>query len=103
VTHFIDTVFATYSTYYREGGHGRFRYFTLWSDNCGEQFKNKFHFGWGSAFLQKYKLNAIYFNFFAPGHGKGICEVKVATASMHVPRLPYTGLVFFLPGIFVCT
>ena len=32
VTHFIDTVFATYSNYYRTGGHGCIRYFSLRSD-----------------------------------------------------------------------
>ena len=74
VTHFIGKAFATYSAYYRDNGHGQIRYFTIWSDNCRDQFKNKFHFGWGSAFLQKYKLNAIFFNFFAPGHSKGICD-----------------------------
>ena len=74
VTHFIESVFEIYSKYYRDNEHGRIRYFSLWSDNCGEQFKNKFHFGWGSSFLRKYYLDAIFFNYFAPGHGKGICD-----------------------------
>ena len=74
VTKFIDTVFQLYSTYYRDGKHGRIRSLSLWSDNCGEQFKNKYHFGWGSAFLREYKLDTIFFNYFAPGHGKGICD-----------------------------
>jgi len=76
VTKFIDTVFQLYSTYYRDGKHGRIRSLSLWSDNCGEQFKNKYHFGWGSAFLREYKLDTIFFNYFAPGHGKGICDSK---------------------------
>ena len=47
VTHFNNTVFATFYKYYWEGGQGHIWYFRLWSDNCGEQFKNNFHFGWG--------------------------------------------------------
>ena len=48
--------------------------FCLWSDNCGDQFKNKYHFGWGSAFLQQegilneYKHNrvAVFGNYKIP-------------------------------------
>ena len=94
VTHFLETVFEIYSRYYRDGAHGRIRYFSLWSDNCGEQFKNKFHFGWGSEFLRKHYLSGIFFNFFAPGHGKGICDSEgginkhaVAHAALHGTRL----------------
>ena len=94
VTHFLETVFEIYSRYYRDGAHGRIRYFSLWSDNCGEQFKNKFHFGWGSEFWRKHYLSGIFFNFFAPGHGKGICDSEgginkhaVAHAALHGTRL----------------
>ena len=94
VTKFISTVFEVYSSYYRQGGHGRIKYLSLWSDNCGEQFKNRYHFGWGSIFLRKFRLSAIFFNFFAPGHGKGICDSEggvskhaVADAALHGAKL----------------
>ena len=39
VTHFINTVFATYWNYCWTEGHGCIHYFSLWSDNYREQFK----------------------------------------------------------------
>ena len=56
------------------------------------QLKNKIHFGWGSAFLQKYRLNAI-------GMARVFDIMRGASASMLVPRLPYTRLDFLLPEI----
>ena len=53
-------------------------------------------FGWGAAFVQQQGLLAIYifFNFFAPGHGKGICDSEggvakhaVALAALHQVKL----------------
>lgn len=51
-------------------------------------------FGWGSAFVQQQGLLAIFFNFFAPGHGKGICDSEggvakhaVALAALHQVKL----------------
>jgi len=51
-------------------------------------------FGWGAAFVQQQGLLAIFFNFFAPGHGKGICDSEggvakhaVALAALHQVKL----------------
>ena len=43
-------------------GHGHIKFLSLWSDNCGDQFKNKYHFSWGSAFVKEEGLLAIFFN-----------------------------------------
>ena len=48
VTLFVETIFQIYQDKSIEVEHGRIKYLSLWSDNCGDQFKNKFHFGWGS-------------------------------------------------------
>ena len=97
VTHFIETVFETYSTYYRDNKHGRIRSLTLWSDNCGEQFKNKYHFGWGSAFLRKHHLDTLFFNYFAPGHGKGICDSEGGINKHAVAAAALSGVVLVTP------
>ena len=83
-----------YSNYYRDNEHGRIQYLSLWSDNCGEQFKKKFHFGWGSYFLRNFHLDTIFFNYFVPGHGKDICDSEggiskhaVACAALHGEKL----------------
>ena len=98
VTFFIEHIFNIYNEKSIDGLHGRLKYLSLWSDNCGDQFKCKYHFGWGSGFLSKKGLFAIFFNFFAPGHGKGICDSeggiakhKVSAASLHGENLisPY--------------
>ena len=98
VTLFVETIFQIYQDKSIEGEHGRIKYLSLWSDNCGDQFKNKFHFGWGSRFLRQKGLLGIFFNFFAPGHGKGICDSEggiskhaVSDAALHGANLitPY--------------
>ena len=59
---------------FKAAGHGRIKFLSLWSDNCGDQFKNKHHFGWGSAFLQqegilneyKHNIVAVFGNYKIP-------------------------------------
>jgi hypothetical protein len=98
VTLFIETVFRVYYDKQTKAGCGRPKYLSLWSDNCGDQFKNRYQFGWGSMFLRKFGLWGMFFNFFAPGHGKGICDSEggiskhaVANAALHGAKLssPY--------------
>jgi hypothetical protein len=90
VTKFIETILKVYTKIFEEAGNGHPRFLSLWSDNCGDQFKNRYHFGWGSQFLEEKELNAMFINFFAPGHGKGICDSEggiakhaVANAALH--------------------
>ena len=73
---FIYAIFEIYNYKSKADGHGHIKFLSLWSDNYGDQFKNKYHFVWGSAFVQQEGLLAMFFNFFAPGHGKGICDSK---------------------------
>ena len=74
VTYFIEHIFDLYNKRSKQEGHGRIKYLSMWSDNCGEQFlKCKYHFGWGSGFLQSRGLLALWFNYFAPGHHKTCC------------------------------
>ena len=98
VTFFIEHIFDLYNERSKEEQHGRIKSLSMWSDNCGEQFKCKYHFGWGSGFLQSRGLLALWFNYFAPGHGKGICDSEggiakhaVADANIHGENLlnPY--------------
>jgi len=98
VTLFIQTIFDIYNNKSKAEGYGRIKFLSLWSDNCGDQFKNKYHFGWGSGFLDNEGLLAIFFNYFAPGHGKGLCDSEggvskhaVALAALHGSKLisPY--------------
>ena len=55
------------------------------------QFKNKYHFGWGSSFIKNYILNAIYFNCFVPGHCKGKCNSKGGINKHTVARQALNG------------
>ena len=71
VTQFLKPVFEIYSKYYRDGAHGQIKYLSLWSDNCGEQFKNKFHFGWGSEFLREVLSIRHILQLFSTWTGKG--------------------------------
>ena len=87
----IHTIFDIYHNKSKAAGHGRIKFLFLWSDNCGDQltFKNKYHFGWGSAFLQQegilneYKHNrvAVFGNYTIQilyqvfGTVSGICKV----------------------------
>ena len=82
VTRFIHTIFDIYNDKSKASAHGHIKFLSLWPDNCGDQFKNKYHFGRGSAFLQEQGLLAIFFNFFAPGHGKGICDSEGGVAKL---------------------
>ena len=74
VTQLIHTIFNIYNNKSKAAGHGRIKFLSLWSDNCGDQFKKKYHFGWGSAFLQQegilneYKHNrvAVFGNYKIP-------------------------------------
>ena len=52
-SYLIHTIFDIYNNKTKAAGHRRIKFLSLWSDNCGDQFKNKYHFGWGSAFLQQ--------------------------------------------------
>ena len=76
---------------------GVIRSLTLWSDNCGEQFKNKYHFGWGSAFLRKHHLDTLFFNYFVPGHGKGICDSEGGINKHAVAAAALSGVVLVTP------
>lgn len=90
VTKFIETVLAQYYVMQQNFGFGSPMIISFWSDNCGDQFKNKYHFGWGSRYLESKELLALFVNYFAPGHGKGICDSEggiakhaVANAALH--------------------
>jgi hypothetical protein len=39
VTQFIHTIFEIYNNKSKADGHGRIKFLSLWSDNCGDQFK----------------------------------------------------------------
>ena len=64
-SYLIHTIFDIYNNKTKAAGHRCIKFLSLWSDNCGDQFKNKYHFGWGSAFLQQegilneYKHNRV--------------------------------------------
>jgi hypothetical protein len=90
VTKFIETVLSGYFQMQQNFGFGTPLLLSFWSDNCADQFKNKFHFGWGSRFVESKELQALFVNYFAPGHGKGICDSEggiakhaVANAALH--------------------
>ena len=90
VTKFIETVLAQYYVMQQNFGFGSPMIISFWSDNCGDQFKNKYHFGWWSRYLESKELLALFVNYFAPGHGKGICDSEggiakhaVANAALH--------------------
>jgi hypothetical protein len=55
----IETIFDEYSNIQENAGHSRPLKVYLWSDNCREQFKNKFQFGWGSRFLAAQNLEFL--------------------------------------------
>ena len=63
VTFFIGHIFDLYNDRSKQGQHGRIKYLSMWLDNCGEQFKCKYHFGWGSGFLQSRGLLAVWYNY----------------------------------------
>lgn len=90
VTKFIETIYQVYLEKFENAGRGKPKLFSFFSDNCADQFKTKYHFAWGSDFLQEKDFDAIFFNYFAPGHGKGICDSEggiakhaVANAALH--------------------
>ena len=90
VTKFFETIYEEYANILQNSGHSKPLKVYLWTDNCREQFKNKFQFGWGSRFLSAQKLEFISMNYFAPGHGKGICDSEggiakhaVGNAALH--------------------
>ena len=69
-------------------GHGRIKFLSLWSDN---QFKNKYHFGWGSGFLDKdLGLLAFFKNLLCTMPRQRSCDA-VALAALHglEPISPY--------------
>jgi hypothetical protein len=60
VTKFIETVYQIYISKQQNAGHGLPKLLSLFSDNCGDQFKNKYHFGWGSRFLHGTKFGCYF-------------------------------------------
>ena len=90
VTKFIETVLQGYIKIFKDAGFGPIQFVSFWSDNCSDQFKCRYQFGWGSKYTEEQNLDAMFINFFAPGHGKGICDSEggiakhaVANAALH--------------------
>ena len=66
-------------------GYGRIKFLSLWSDNCGDQFKSKYHFGWASGSLDNEGLLAIFSTTSHRAMAKVFVIVREVCPNMQLP------------------